>query len=65
MKFKERQRRAERTAAQLQRQQGAPGLPQAHGTPARVPLFPVTCDCGVELHDLAEAAEHECKPSAP
>ena len=33
---------------------------RAHGTPAIVPLFPVTCDCGVELRDLDEATAHEC-----
>ena len=34
--------------------------PATHGTPAVVPLFPVTCDCGVELADFDEAAAHEC-----
>ena len=34
--------------------------PLAVGTSASVPLFPVSCDCGVELHDLDECAAHEC-----
>ena len=33
--------------------------PATHGTPAVVPLFPVTCDCGVELADFDEAAALE------
>ena len=34
--------------------------PLAVGTSASVPLFPVSCDCGVELHDLDECVAHEC-----
>jgi hypothetical protein len=38
--------------------------PAVCGTPDSVPLFPVTCDCGAELHDFDEAAAHEC-PADP
>ena len=30
------------------------------GTPYLVALFPVTCRCGADLHDLAACAAHEC-----
>ena len=34
------------------------------GTPYLVALFPVTCRCGADLHDLAACAAHECvRPS--
>lgn len=36
------------------------GLPAAVGTLAELPLFPITCDCGVELNGIDECAAHEC-----
>ena len=32
----------------------------ATGTPYIVPLFPLVCDCGVELCGFDECAAHEC-----
>lgn len=51
-------------AGQVRKYTGEPNV-AAHGTSPVVPLFPVTCDCGVELSDLDECAAHECvRPGA-